>query len=84
LLPAGARAFEIDGEDPSVVRAVYSHVTRIARESEIEVRLYEPARGRPHPRFVVRVDGDVEALLEFAGVADAAGRLLEPPRRIAS
>ncbi|MCA1831548.1 MAG: DNA-binding protein WhiA [Actinomycetota bacterium] len=81
LLPGGARAFEIDAEDPAVVRKAYAALVRVQAASSVEVRLFEPGRGRPKARFVVRAEGDIAAGLIEAGVLDTAERPAEAPRR---
>jgi DNA-binding protein WhiA len=84
LVGSGRSALEISSEDPVVVRAAYAAMSRaLGGAGALEVRLFEPARGRPHPRFVVRAQGELGALLRTAGVVDVAGRPAEPARRLA-
>jgi hypothetical protein len=80
LLPGKVRAFEIEHEDPAAVRKAYAALARTAGSAAVEVRLYEPGRGRPRPRFVVRVEGDISGALHHAGVLDASGRPTDVPR----
>lgn len=84
LLGGGRQGFEIEVEDPAVVRSAYSAIVRDLGSAEgVEVRLFEPARGRPHPRFVVRVEGHIGQWLHEAGVADPRGGPGQPARRLA-
>lgn len=80
LLPASIQAFEIEAEDPSVVRKAYAALSR-ALGVPVEVRLFEPGRGRPRPRFVVHAEGFAASALSDVMLTDGAGRPAEPPRR---
>jgi DNA-binding protein WhiA len=78
-------AIEVELEDPAVVRKAYAGVAKAMQNHgvPVEVRLYEPARGKPNPRFVVRAEGPIADWLRDAGFIDAAGRPAEPTRKLA-
>jgi len=84
LLGGGRHAFEVEVEDPAVLRWAYSSIVRALGTTQgVEVRLFEPARGRPHPRFVVRLEGAIAGWLHSAGVAGPGGAPGIPTRRLA-
>lgn len=83
LRAGGSRAFEVEAEDPAVVRKAYAALAKLLG-APVEVLLYEPGRGRPRPRFVVRAEGAIEDGLRATGVIDMADRPVEPPKRVAA
>ncbi len=66
------------------MRKTYAGLARTLSKAPIEVRLFEPGRGRPRPRFVVRAENASAAALAELAVSDRSGRPVNAPARIAS
>lgn len=82
LLGGGHYAIEATSEHPGVARRL-SEALRVALGAPTVVRLLEPGKGHPKPRYLVRADGVVLQRLVEAGIVDESGAPGGPvPRRI--